>query len=547
VNIDELTKGILALFRPKTERRIKEVESWDGSASQFDSTEDYCNACLINVNAAAGNSGADNWKQDHCMLPVREPGDSKDTYVDKAVIAAAGGHGVSAVKKPADVSSDAWDSALKSAANKIISAYNTMDMTAPDAVYSAADKEPPEKGEEEDEDESRATSIPLLYEQIANAAYQAHPEMYVYELYAEQDRLYVIAINEGSLYRAPLVVQPNGVLLGEFEQVEVQHVPTARTLSVTREDSGRYRWAGIACTAILNKVGEVDSRALFDNFVQRFNAEPDKPVYLDFFHEDIFLGRVDYLAREGFTLLASGTFNDDEVGAAVAEGILRDDGYWGQSICYRPLSEPGKIVVGDVEFPVWEDGQLERIALLPAGRAAAWYTTMNTRSENMRPEILAALARLIGEDKAKELALQVDVTNERALDSGVIAREADAEAAEAEALDPEAEDADTNVVEVTPDVDAILRLRTTQNDLQRAVDSLIEMLNEFVPGVEARLDSLERSEEERRRAYIEDLPAPTVRQIVRPRETRASEAEQVDTATHVQKVLEAKGVARVNL
>lgn len=42
---------------------------WDGSASRFASTADYCDSCLINENDGP-RSG---WVQAKCKLPVKEP------------------------------------------------------------------------------------------------------------------------------------------------------------------------------------------------------------------------------------------------------------------------------------------------------------------------------------------------------------------------------------------------------------------------------------------------------------------------------------------
>lgn len=124
-------------------KAIKDVDKWDGSAERWDSAEDYCAACLIDVNEAAGNEDK---VKGMCMLPVREPGDGADTYVRQAVYAAAGGHGIGAVQRPDDVSEDDWGAAVKAAANEIITAYGEMDEVAPDAVYEAAGKEPPSTG-----------------------------------------------------------------------------------------------------------------------------------------------------------------------------------------------------------------------------------------------------------------------------------------------------------------------------------------------------------------------------------------------------------------
>ena len=123
-------------------RTIKEVTTWDGSASNYKDTNSFCAACLIDVNTG------DTKDQAHCMLPVREQGDGSDVYVKQAVHACAGGHGLSQVKKPDDVSDADWNAATKKAANEIIKAYGEMDEQAPDAIYMAAGKEVPQIVEE---------------------------------------------------------------------------------------------------------------------------------------------------------------------------------------------------------------------------------------------------------------------------------------------------------------------------------------------------------------------------------------------------------------
>jgi hypothetical protein len=77
--IQRLFDGIRRLFEPL-------LREWSGDASNYDSTEAYCSACLIDVNSAAGN---DEKAQSHCMLPVKSPG--SDSYNWDGIKAAAGG------------------------------------------------------------------------------------------------------------------------------------------------------------------------------------------------------------------------------------------------------------------------------------------------------------------------------------------------------------------------------------------------------------------------------------------------------------------------
>lgn len=57
------------------------TKAWDGSASRYESTDDYCAACLIDIN----EPGAEKI-QAKCKLPVKEP---DGTYNVNALRAAA--------------------------------------------------------------------------------------------------------------------------------------------------------------------------------------------------------------------------------------------------------------------------------------------------------------------------------------------------------------------------------------------------------------------------------------------------------------------------
>jgi len=527
----DVWRKIKEAFSPylEMERAIKEVESWDGSASRWPSTEAYCDDCLINVNQS---SDPDEWTQDHCMLPIREPGDSDDTYVKQAVYAAAAGHGITQVKRPDDVPQDEWEAAVRAAANKIIAAYNEMDETAPAAVYELAGKEPPE--------EARAMSIDQVYEQLYLKT--SGTDMWPYNLYTDDDgSMYAIMVGAGKLYRVPLTVTSGELTVGEAEEVEIQHVPVQRgaSLQIYRQEDGRYRWAAIACTAILNRDGEIDSSELFDKLVERF----EEPIPLDFFHQDIFLGDVEFVARDGYTLVASGLFSDDEVGRAAAETVAEDPDEWGLSIQYKPLAPPDFIEVAEgVKFPVWRDGELRRVALLPKDRASAWYTTINVmRGETMKAEILEALKRLIGEERALALAGQVDEVNERVANDGLIAREQETEDAPEPEPEPEAE---PEATEPPSEVEVIRQMREQQREIQETVKALAEGLHAFVADVTERLQKLERSEQERREAWLADLPTPHVRAVVRPRREPEPAEEDEDISEHVRKVLASKAIMR---
>lgn len=60
--------------------------------------------------------------------------------------------------------------------------------------------------------------------------------------------------------------------------------PRHTHISVYRQADGRWRWFSISATSVLNRVGEIDSRELFDNFIRRFPEQNTKP-FRTFYHK----------------------------------------------------------------------------------------------------------------------------------------------------------------------------------------------------------------------------------------------------------------------
>lgn len=202
-------------------------------------------------------------------------------------------------------------------------------------------------------------------------------------------------------------------------------------MAVYRTADGRYRWAGVACTAFLNRSGEIDSTTLFDDFVTQFR---ENAAILDFYHVDnTRLGRVDFLAREGLALLAGGTFDDTPAAQAAARRLSADSSGWGLSIAYQPTSPPVWLEAGGSIVPVYRAGVLRAVSVLPEGSAAALYTEIEAVVERvgdaMRPEVRKALEELVGPELAAETEQRVDGINARAQDpgSGLVFRQVDPE------------------------------------------------------------------------------------------------------------------------
>jgi hypothetical protein len=597
------------------ERKIKDVASWDGAASNYADTNAYCAACLIDVNSAAGR---DEKAQDHCMLPVRGPGDGSDIYVKQAVHAAAGGHGVSQVKRPSDVPEDAWSSAVKVAAGKLISAYGQMEEEVPDSLYEAAGKTPPKKGGRKRQGENliekiesvraaiqqlyntpndysywvsevyedyaivehntkdgikcykvpystngnsrieiapqsewiegsmefvegqRATSLNDLYSDGRILQMLETAGIRPIDMYMDRGMLYAVGAQEGKLLKVPIVIndEDGSIALGEMQQVIVDFPPIGeRGISVSRQADGRVRLSGIACTAILNRSGEIDARSLFDNFLSHFQA--GRPVHIDLMHLDgSDVGRVDFLARDGYSLIYSALLDSDGIGEAIGRGLESDPGFWGNSILYKPLGNE-LVDVGGVNVRAFTSGILHKITILPEHDAAALFTVMEVK--RMNETIKNALKKLLGSDElVDEMEKRVDGVNARVRDESLVAREGETPAQQ----DPPAQN--PPVAPPAPsESEAVITVRRSLDEVTARLDLAIETIKALAETVETRLGALERTDEDRRRAWLNDLPEKK-RQVQapiwRPRENAQQAGGEPEPANaQAERILKSKG------
>lgn len=388
-------------------RAIETVDSWDGKASNYADTSAYCKACLIDVNTGSEK------KQTHCMLPVKRPGSSK--MADKAIFAVAGGRGLSAVKKPSDVDQAKWDAAVSKAAKTVVNAYKDMEKTPPSSMMEMAGM-------------ARAISVDLVFQQLQMALYD-QVEMwgygtvespgYLVTVYIDNGELYALFNKEGLLRRSLLTLGDNDVVtMGELEDVTQQFTPTQRSqISIKRQADGNYRVFMLAATALINKAGQIDSTALFDDMIQRAEDYGFYPS-IDFFHlgeedESCDFGKIDFLGREGICYLASGVlYQDHELTQRMVPKLEKNPEEWGVSIEYYPLLDSIDFVQLDtIEIPVFLRGLNTRISILPATEACSWFTSVELEENTMTDAQKAALKKLLGDDEFERRMKKVDGVN----------------------------------------------------------------------------------------------------------------------------------------
>lgn len=363
--IREIYEGIKKAFEPHlTERRIKDVDTWDGSASNYDTTEQYCNACLINLN----EGDPEDWTQADCKLPVREQGDSSDTFVRQAVFAAA--QRLNQVDAPAED--------IQAAARELIRAYNEMDQEPPESLTALAE---------------RAISGERLFNALWQRMFDLDAEIegsdhYLVDMYFDENGFYALYVDRGKLFRYPIQIEDNDVLLGERQEVMEVHQPVETRTVVHRQANGRHRWFSISGTAVLNRGGEIDSRDLFDSCIAYAQETGKYPIRM-FYHQGYIsrdwemdasalaykTGQADFLARDGYCYITSGLYDDTPLAQAEIQARQNNPDFWGDSIGFWPTQEPELVEISDgIRIPVYHEGFNVEITTLPETEAAHLFT-----------------------------------------------------------------------------------------------------------------------------------------------------------------------------
>lgn len=530
--IQEMFEKIRAIFEPHlVERKIKMTDSWSGDATSFSDAESYCSACLLDLNEAAGKSEK---SKDLCFLPVRGPDTPAGTYESKAIMAAAGGRGISRVKKPVDVSQEDWDKAVKAAASKITSLYKEMEMDVPPSV-----------------EKLRSVSLYSLEDMAYRAAYAKYPMASFSGMYASEDGgLFVILHQDMKLYRSEIEWQDGEMMLSDWKEVSMEFVPRSQT-TITRQADGSVRWLSISATATINKVGEIDSRQLFDNFAKRAEESGQYPQRI-FYHENgqkYVTGQADFLARSGNCYITGGVYNDSFLALAEIKAREAEPDFWGDSIGYQPMGPVEFIKLRGLDIPVYTDGVNVEISTLPKKEAASLFVhTEVKRAMNQRQ--LEALAKLAFEgdvERAKQWVEEnPDEVNRQIDQRGLITR---ADGEEGQPTEFELTDEVIQVIITRMAENEVIRAQTAKLDEQaQALAGLQEKLasvETVLARIEQRLGTVEQTDQEKRRQIAQDLPANAVvtRLTYRPSVERGREqAERPSDAEVAEKTLDGIGL-----
>lgn len=396
----------------------------------------------------------------------------------------------------------------------------------------------------------RAISVNNIIEQVLSQARNQEDGWYwFYDLVADEGEFFAVFGRDGRLYRAPVTVDGTTATMGQLQEVEVQYVPAqTRSFAISRDQAtGRQRYTRIVSTSFLLRgaLAEIDSTELYDSFIEHAERTGQYPIAsLLHLGAAARIGQADFLTRDGFCYIESGLFDDTELARQVITGLIIDPDFWGTSIEFAPLQNRIETLAG-IDVTIWTRGIHLSSDTLPEQQAAALFTTAMTRQlqvrEQMTEEQRATLQRLgVAPAQIDTLAKQTRQVNDEEAQSR-IARAA------AAATDPaaagvvvtgatDAADAGTDAADDTgPDefelelteeivgqiaeqvragfaADATLVTRLAEQIVaapafQQAIQTALAPLANRATQIEARLQPLERDENQRVREVAQQLPA----------------------------------------
>lgn len=280
----------------------------------------------------------------------------------------------------------------------------------------------------------KMNSTGISYDEDGYPEYDPDQMHWFQELYvASGGGMFALSVQGGKLFRSPVAVSDAGVSVGTPQPVVARFEPVnlQRTRVITRADNNLPIFLSILATAALNKANELDTRALFDTFVERFGQGKEEE-YINVYHlgkSKSRIGRLLWVGRDENLLLGIWTPDDNLVGRAIAQTIEADsNGEWGVSIEFLPDNDGTLVeIVPGIEIRAFEAGTLWGASVVRSAHACSWFTGHMTetkaRTFTMEKTVADAIKTLIQNPEAlTEFETWVDGANRTIKDTNAITR-----------------------------------------------------------------------------------------------------------------------------
>lgn len=172
-----------------------------------------------------------------------------------------------------------------------------------------------------------------------------------------------------------LLVNSKNEVDGKLDHIQLKS-QTHQMIEVST-NGNQLRWVSIAATSVLNRAGEIDSRQLFALFEHHARKTGYFP-FLTYAHQgrQFKFGQADNIRQYHNSLIVEGYFDyGNSESAKLAQifynAIRENPSNWEISIGYLLTKDPEITEIGRGFYvPVYREGIMYELSLLPAGKAA---------------------------------------------------------------------------------------------------------------------------------------------------------------------------------
>lgn len=352
---------------------------------------------------------------------------------------------------------------------------------------------------EDYEQKERGFSLQFLFDEF----YRTKTDSYVDIINVDVQDQYIVYQDyfSGESYRTKFELGDT-ITFGEHERVDVEYVPRFK---VFRDKDNTPKFMSISSTAILNRVNEIDSTALYDDFEENYPKQKEK-AYLTIRHlgdvsDDFRFGTVEGVFRENKVLITYGTIDETKKLGKLAIERLSEESNWGVSIGFRATKQPQIIRENDLEIPVYTNGILLEVSILRENEAASYMTNIGlTESDTKRmaktKEQIKSILSDFGasEDAINGLLNDVEIRNREIEENDMITRDADTketieEETQEEVVEEREIEIDDTVLEaITRQAEEIV-VQILETKLSEFMDSVVEENNKLREALEQRVEN----------------------------------------------------------
>lgn len=399
--------------------------------------------------------------------------------------------------------------------------------------------------------DERAISSQMVFDSLWSKMFELDTEIegsdhWLVDIFFDDDSFYALYVDRGKLFRYDIIIDNNDVALGERVEVMEVHQPVESRTVIRQQEDGQFRWFSISGTAVLNRSGEIDSRELFDSFIQHAESTGEYPIR-QFYHsgESYRTGQVDFLARDEYCYITSGLYDDTQIAEVEIQARQNNPKFWGDSIGFIPTEERELAEIANgIKIPVYKQGINREISTLPETEAAHLFTnrtevqmSLDTRARDAWLKMWQD-AGYNEEDALKWLADNPQARNRAIEQDGLIARNQEEETeeevvVETEEIEETGEfEIDDSVIEAVGQTvlesEAITELSTRLETIETRFEERAKADKDLVTAIEnltERLNTLEKREAAVQQQVEDDRPAKfngKTRVVYRPRQANAA-------------------------